>query len=184
MALPSSQDFYVRLVHMSRNKPNTSALINTIVDEVISVLNERQKERYFDSVILLYSLIENLMKWIVYSDILWKKYRRKKRVTQNVRREQREIHQFVKRLGFYETVRIALVSGLIDYKLYKKVEGIRTERNNVVHQLWIYQHRHNRAVIRKKLEKLILVTGEIMYVSIATERRIKVDAVWDLLSNL
>jgi hypothetical protein len=160
------------------------ALINTIVDEVILVLNERQKERYFDSVILLYSLIENLLKWTVYADILRKKYHTKKRVTKNVRREQRDIHQFLKRLGFYETLRIALVSGLIDYRLYEKVEGIRTERNNVVHRLWTYQHRHNRAVIRKKLEKLILVTGELMAVSDMTARRIKVDLVWDLLSDL
>ena len=130
---------------------------------------------------LLYSVIENLLKWIVYTDIVWEKYSKKMRVTKNVRREEKEIRQFCKRLSFYNAVRIALTSGWIDYRLYKKVEEIRKERNNVVHQLWIYRHRHNRAVIRKKLEKLALATNDLAGVSNRVVKEIGVDEIWDLL---
>lgn len=52
--------------------------------------------------------------------------------------------------------------GRIDYRLYRKLDGIRDERNDVIHRLWIYLHRQNRAVIRKKLEKLALVADELV----------------------
>jgi hypothetical protein len=45
---------------MDQGKAITADMMNTIADEVNSVLNKRQKERYFDSIRLLYSVIENL----------------------------------------------------------------------------------------------------------------------------
>lgn len=101
--------------------------------------------------------------------------------TKNLRREWKEIRQFCKRLSFYNAVRFALAIGKIDYRLYKRVDSIRDERNDVVHQLWIYRHRHNRAVIRKKLEKLALVTNDLVGVSKMMGEHIGVDEVWDLL---
>jgi hypothetical protein len=157
-------------------------MVDLVADEINSILNERQKERYFDSVMLLYSFIENLLKWIVYTDIMWEKYsKRILRVTKSVRKEQKEIHQFCKRLSFYYALRIALARGWIDYGLYKKLEAIRVERNNVVHQLWIYQHRNNRLIIRKKLEKLALATNDLVGVFNRMVKRIGVDEILDLL---
>jgi hypothetical protein len=167
---------------MGDGKANTADMIDLIADEVNSILNKRQKERYFDSVMLLYSVIENLLKWIVYTDIVWEKYSKKiLRVTKNARREEKEIHRFCKRLSFHNALRIALARGWLDYRLYKKVEEIRVERNNVVHQLWIYHHRHNRLVIRKKLEKLALVTNDLVGVLNGMVKRIGVDEILDLL---
>ena len=97
---------------MGHGKANTADMIDLIADEVNSILNKRQKERYFDSVMLLYSVIENLLKWIVYTDIVWEKYSKKiLRATKNLRREEKEIHQFCKRLSFYNASRIALAKG-------------------------------------------------------------------------
>jgi hypothetical protein len=103
---------------MGDGKANTADMIDLIADEVNSILNKRQKERYFDSVMLLYSVIENLLKWIVYTDIVWEKYSKKiLRVTKNARREEKEIHRFCKRLSFYNALSIALARGWLDYRL-------------------------------------------------------------------
>ncbi len=58
---------------------------------------------------------------------------------------------------------------------------MRVERNNVVHQLWIYRHRHNPLVIRKKLEKLALVTNDLVGVSNRILERIGVNEILELL---
>lgn len=93
---------------------------------------------------------------------MWKKYSKKNlRATKNLRSEWKEIRQFCKKLNFYSATRIALAIGRIDYKLYKRVDNIRDERNDLIHQLWIFRHRNNRAVMRKKLEKLALVTSDL-----------------------
>lgn len=168
---------------MNHVKPNTADMINSIADEINSVLDNHQKERYFESLMLLYSMIENLLKWIVYTDIVWKKYSKKNlRMTKNLRREWKEIHQFCKKkLNFFSAARMALASGRIDFKLYKRVDSIREERNDVIHQLWIYRHRHNRAIIRKKLEKLALVTSALVGVCRKMGNEIGVDEIWDSL---
>jgi len=93
---------------------------------------------------------------------VWKKYSKKNlRATKNLRSEWKEIRQFCKKLNFYSATRTALAIGRIDYKLYKRVDNIRDERNDLIHQLWIFRHRNNRAVMRKKLEKLALVTSDL-----------------------
>lgn len=78
-----------------------------------------------------------------------------------MRREEKEIHRFCKMLSFYNALRIALARGWIDYRLYKKVEEIRVER--------------------KKLEKLALVTNDLVGVFNRMVKRIGVDEILALL---
>jgi len=52
---------------------NIADLIEKIADEVNSVLNKRRKEKYFDNIVLLYSFIENLLKWLIFVKVLWDK---------------------------------------------------------------------------------------------------------------
>lgn len=157
-------------------------MINQIADEVNSILDKRESEKYFDAVVLLYSVMENLLKWIVYTDIMWEKYSKKRlRITKKVRAEQKEIRRFCKKLNFYNALRIALARGWIDYKLYERIEDVRVERNNVIHQFWIYRHRHNPLVIRKKLEKLSRVTNDLVGVFNRLYGHIGVDEILELL---
>jgi hypothetical protein len=48
-------------------------IINSLADEVNSVLNSRNKDKYFQEIVLLYSFIENILIWLVWVDLMWKK---------------------------------------------------------------------------------------------------------------
>jgi uncharacterized coiled-coil DUF342 family protein len=78
------------------------------------------------------------------------------------------------------TRRLALALGRIDYKLYKRVDGVREERNDVIHQLWVYQHRQNRAIIRKKLEKLAHVANDLVGACNKIRKEVRTDQIWKI----
>ena len=47
--------------------------INRVGDEVNSILNKRRSTRYFEAIVVIYSLVENVLKWLVYLKIVWDK---------------------------------------------------------------------------------------------------------------
>jgi hypothetical protein len=120
------------------------------------VLADRRSEHYLDNVILLYSLIENLVKLLVLDHAL-----RRNRA----KGEHTSIpHRFLRGLTLRHALRIAVRSHLIGFDLYTDVDAVRTERNDLVHQLWMYEHWHNPSVLRPKLEKLARITNELLAV--------------------
>ena len=123
--------------------------LTEIADFINDVLDNRKKEEYFHSIVLLYSLFENLLKWLVCMKVLWDK-------AQNALHpdEVRAVREFCKRMTYYTALQVALSVKLIDLKLYKRLDQIRIERNDLIHQFWLYSHRDNKLVLRKKLEKL------------------------------
>jgi len=58
---------------MQKEYTDITRSINEIAEEINLVLNSRSKERYFEEIIMLYSFIENLLKWLVFVKILWQK---------------------------------------------------------------------------------------------------------------
>ena len=146
-----------------------------IVEETNSILNERCTERYFEQIVLLYSFIENLLKWLVYIKILWDKAEKG-----SIVRQLGKVRKFCKRLTFISALNMAYSINLIDFKLYEKLDSIREERNDIVHQLWIYTHRDNRLVLRKKLEKLARTTNELVGIFGKLTDEIGVDEVYDM----
>ena len=58
---------------MQKEYTDITQSINEIAEEINLVLNSRSKERYFEEIIMLYSFIENLLKWLVFVKILWQK---------------------------------------------------------------------------------------------------------------
>jgi hypothetical protein len=42
----------------------------------------------------------------------------------------------------------------INLDLHNEINEVRKERNNLVHQFWIYSHRKNFRELRKKLKKI------------------------------
>jgi hypothetical protein len=137
--------------------PNIIDAINDIAEEINTTLNDRLKDRYFDGVVLLFSFIENLLKSMVYVKLLWSKSDRMIRAD-----EVKAVRQYCKGLSFYDAQQVALALDLIDMKLYKRIDAIRKERNDVIHQFWLYVHRGNRLVLRKKLEKLAGVASSLV----------------------
>ncbi len=59
---------------------------------------------------------------------------------------------YCKRSSFRNALNVSLCVKLISFNLYRKIEDVIDERNDVVHQLWIYEHRSNARVLRKTLE--------------------------------
>ncbi|TET21308.1 MAG: hypothetical protein E3J71_10100 [Candidatus Stahlbacteria bacterium] len=110
--------------------------INEVADEINRTLNERKKDKYFQSIILMYSFIENLLKWLVFVKITWMKATKVRS-----RKEMKELEKFCKHLRFYDALEAGLMIDLVDFNLYKRINDVRKERNDVLHQFWIYRHR-------------------------------------------
>jgi hypothetical protein len=149
--------------------------INEIAEEINLVLNSRSKERYFEEIIMLYSFIENLLKWLVFVKILWQKS--DKELTQ---KEANKLRSFCKKLNFYNALYMAFSIDLIDFSLYKRIDMIREERNNVIHQFWMYSHRNNLLVLRKKLEKLAGVASQLVGIFNQLTQEVGVDEVYEI----
>ncbi|SRR5713226_1311646 len=135
-----------------RKYENIVDAINDISGEINDVLNSRKTQRYFDEIVLLYSFIENILKWLVFVKLLWDKSNKVLG-----KDETKSIGKFCKNLTFFNAQQLALSIGVIDWALFRRIDAIRTERNKVVHLFWLYEHRGNRLVLRKKLEKLATI---------------------------
>ena len=98
--------------------------INDIGDEINDVLNNRHAEKYFDAMILLYSFIENVLKWLVFVKLLWDKSDKI-----HGRDETKSSRQFCKSLTFFNAQQLALSIAVIDWALFRRIEAIRQERN-------------------------------------------------------
>lgn len=120
-------------------------------------MESRNKEKYFEEIILLYSLIENLLKWSVFVKIFREKIDEK----ELSKEELITLSDSCRKLTFYNALNISLFVKLTDFNLYKKIDKVRNERNNVIHQLWIYDHRRNPLVLRKTLKMLAGVAKQL-----------------------
>jgi hypothetical protein len=140
---------------------NLADAINAIGDEVESVLKRKKRDRYLEAIILLYSLIENVLKWAVFMKITWDKTQRQPEHP-FPRSEVDRLRKFCKRLSFRDALNVALSVNQIDFKLYRKIDKVREERNDVVHQLWLYIHRRNSRVLGSRLKKLIAIARQLV----------------------
>lgn len=154
---------------------NIAQTINEIAEEVNRVLNDSVTGEYFDAIILLYSFIENMLKWLVFSRTLWQKSGKETLSTKEVDR----IRSFCRGLGFYNALNIALSIDLVGFDLYKEIDTIRRERNDTIHQLWIYARRHDPQVLREKLETLACVANQLVEISNALVKEIGVTEIYE-----
>jgi hypothetical protein len=136
---------------------NIADVINKIGDDIDKTLEECQKDKYFEQVVLIYSLIENILKWLAFIKVMWNKSDRSASAD-----EVNSVGNYCKDLSFFNAQQTALALDIIDMRLYKRIDNARKERNNVIHQFWLYEHRGNRLVLRKKLEKLAHIASEII----------------------
>jgi len=149
--------------------------ISEIANEVNSVLDNRKKERYFEKIVLLYSFIENLLKWLVFVKTIWDKCEK-----ELADAEADRLRSFCKRLNFYEASNVALSIDLIDFNLYREIDAIREERNNIIHQLWIYSHRDNFLALRKRLEKLAKVANRLVEILNQLTEEVGIEEVYQI----
>jgi hypothetical protein len=138
---------------------NIFDLIDRIADTTNSILNENQKERYLAGILMFYSFIEKLLLLLVYFKITWNKADRSLK-----KQELTHLKEFCNQQEFYRLLRLALSVDLIDLAMFGRLEAVRIERNSIVHQFWLYEHRENRLVLRKKLEKLARLANDLVTV--------------------
>lgn len=150
--------------------------INAIADEINSDLNTRQANKYFQDIVLLYSFIENLITWLVFIKLLWDRTSSK----MMSEHEFKVVRAFCRRLNFASMLDLALAVKLINRKLHKRCNEIRLERNDIVHQLWLYEHRNNQLVARNKLVKLTNVANDLIGEFNKVTKRVGVDEVFSV----
>jgi len=152
-------------------------VINKTAEEVNAVLDGRIEEKYFDNIVLLYSFIENLLKWSIYVRIHWEK---SKLVKEMSKKEFDRVEQFCRNLHFYNSLQIALLIDLVDFDLYQRIDKVRCDRNDIIHQLWMYAHRSDLKELRTHLENLAGVANELVGLCNRLTQEIGVDEVWQM----
>lgn len=162
-------------------------IVNGIGEEVELVLKSHNEEKYFEEIMLLNSLIENLLKWSAFVKILWERGKEIKlhksveeKRLQQMLDEVEKLGSFYKRLDFYSALNIGLSINLIGFNLYKRIDKVRIERNNVTHQLWIYGNRRNSLVLRKTLERLAGVARQLARITDQLTDEIGVEEVYKM----
>jgi hypothetical protein len=156
---------------------NLFHIINQIAEAINQTLNEKQKERYLAGILMLYSFIEKLLVLLTYTKILWENSEKTLH-----RRHQLVLKEFCNHQEFYSVVRLALAVRLIDIALFRRLEAVRVERNSIIHQFWLYQHRENRLVLRKKLEKLAHLANDLISVFNALVEETGADESYDIFT--
>ncbi len=152
--------------------------INLLADEINVTLNTNRTEKYFESVILLYSFVENLLVWLLYINTLWEIYSKPVKISS---KDMEDAERFFQRLSFYNSIWMALSTKLIDISLWRRIDKLRRERNSIVHQLWLYEHRGDTSQLRKKLEELAGVANDLVGIFKRLTKKIGVDEVYRII---
>lgn len=134
--------------------------INAVGDEINAILNEKQKDRYFEGIAIIHSFIEDVLKWLVFTQIVWNRSREE--FSSMAPGEVEQIRNYCNQLNFYALLNVGLATGLLTFKLFKRLNDVRIERNSLVHQYWLYLHKGKRLIFRKKLEKLAGIGNELV----------------------
>jgi len=135
--------------------------INDVIADINDILDEEREERYLEGIILLYGLIENILKVALYYRMILDRIDElaKEEVDDDAISEIEKVFEFIKNLDFYKSLRFALSIRLIDYDFFHELNEIRKNRNSVVHQLWLLQNRKDNGSLRKELENLATQTS-------------------------
>jgi hypothetical protein len=150
--------------------------INQLAKEINDDLNSKRGSKYLEDVLLLYSFIENLLKWILFVKLIWDKsfkYLKGEEI--------RLLRQSCKSLSFFQSIIWAYSINILTQDLQESLMKIKDERNAIVHQLWLYTHRNNKLVLRKKLEKVAGISNELVELFNKLADKIGLEIVYDLI---
>ena len=152
--------------------------INRAGDEVNSTLNEKKEGMYFQAMVLLYSLIENLIKMVTLMQLLWNK------TEGNILDgEAQTLRKFVLNSYYATVVKLAYSIGLVDYPLFQKLIRLKGRRDDIIHQFWLYSHRNDAAQLRKELEELAEASNSLIGIFNKLSKQIGVDEVYDFVQG-
>lgn len=159
---------------LSMESKNILDVLNQIADEVNSTLEQRYREKYFSCIVLLYSLIENLLKWLIFAKVTWDRSVSPPLIE---KAEVKMIERFARDLSFYSALRAAYAVRLIDFQLFERLDQVRQQRNDIIHQYWLYSDRENSLVLKRELETLAAATDRLTKVFKKLVKKIGADVI-------
>lgn len=146
---------------------NIIDVVNQIGEEVEKSLKENATNEFFKLTLLLYSLTENLLKYLVATQICWDES------CKQVDKEDEgkvytpdfiKIRETAKDYSFSVAIDKAKSLGLISEDLASRLHELRKERNDLIHELYLFQKRNDAEFMRKNLikaEKIMMELVEI-----------------------
>lgn len=141
---------------MPKRRYKLTNAVERIDEEIHQILSKRQSTRYFEGIALMYSMMENVLKWLVFYKSVWDKCNRV--LSEG---EIESLRQFCNQLDFHSAQNVALVNGLISHSLFRRIDKIRRERNDLLHQCYLFTHRRNPKVLRAKLKGIVSVADAL-----------------------
>ncbi len=144
--------------------PNIIEIIDEIGKEVEIALKRDDHREYFMQSLLLYSLTENILKYLVATKILWNetcKQVDKLDAGEEYLVDFGEIRNKTKRLSFKNAIDQAKSLQLIDERLRNRINEIREERNDLIHELYVFRQRNNKDFMKRNLVKIQDVVIEL-----------------------
>jgi len=158
-------------------------IVNEIGEDIDSILDERKTERYLEGIVLTYSFIENILKYTGFLKRSWDQNcidvdndLPLEKISENTEK----IHKECSKYNFYQSHENAHELGLIDNKLRLMINEIREERNDMVHQFWLYAHRKKPQTLERKFKKLVRISKKTIKPFVKISREIGIDEVFDV----
>lgn len=168
---------YRRVETRVKNEPTLDQVINDLAAEVNTVLDSRIEDKYFQEVMVLHSFLENILTWLLWTHMIWNNSGPEHNNEQDL---PRKLTALCETLTFREALKLAYAKHLISSNLYKKLNSIRTSRNNLVHQLWLYSHRNDPAILRCELETLADVSNQLITMVVRMNDRYGLGGIYDV----
>jgi len=149
---------------------------NEIACDIKDVVENDRKERYFEAVLIMHMFIENILKWLVLTKVAWSKEQKA-----SIGEEEWETLQtFCKKTSFDRALKMALAISVVSWPLYQELDALRAERNDMVHQFWVYTHRNDHRLLKKEIERLAFMGKELVSTYNALLVEIGVEEVFEI----
>ncbi len=143
---------------------NIIDVINSLGKEVEDVIDNKKTTEYFKYTIILYSVTENFLKFLVATQECWDesgKQIEKSDKGQTYDVDFGNIREKAKNYRFKNAIDKAKAQKLIPDELYAKIDKVREERNDFIHELWIFSERDNAEVMLKMLLNIRSIVIEL-----------------------
>ena len=153
---------------------NIIEVTNQIGAEVRETLKTRNSCLYFQETYLLYSLAENILKYLVATKKCWdvncnlvdeldaKRIKGEVISDDEYYFDGEKIRNQIKKLRFVDAINEAFLLVLISHEMKDKLETFRKERNNLIHELYLFEERNNMEFMKKRLEDAESIVSELI----------------------
>lgn len=148
--------------------------INEIGEEVRNTLQTENSSLYYQETSLLYSLAENLLKYLVATKKCWdincqlvdeleaKKANGKIVSDEEYYFDGEKVRNQIKKIRFVDAIDSAHSLGLITKDLRDRLDVFRQERNSLIHELYLFHERNNEKLMKQRLINAEAIVSELV----------------------